>query len=504
MIPVPNSTLPPGRDAAQARPDSSHRHMILHDSLTRETRRFEPLRPGRVSVYGCGPTVYDFAHIGNFRTFAVYDLLHRHLRWRGHEVRFVVNFTDVDDKTIRGAANAGRLLDAHTRVFVRAFLDDAATLGLLPFSDHPRATAYVPAMVAFIERLVERGSAYPASDGSVYYAVPSFDDYGRLSGKGGEDDAARARIDAGDFDKRDPRDFALWKPAQPDDWEVGAVWDSPWGRGRPGWHLECSVMATSLLGDTIDVHLGGEDLLFPHHENEIAQSEAATGRPFARFWMHVKHLKVDARKMSKSLGNFHTVRELLDDGHDPAAIRWTLLSAHYRSELNFTRDGLDDAAASVQRLLDFRRRVRDSAEAPGHATDLAARAGEHLAAFGRALDHDLNAPRALAALWTLLKEVNTALDGAAGRMARADREAVLDALAQMDAVLGVLDLAESSRRVAEADEERVRDLVEARRRARASRDFAAADRIREELAAEGIRLEDTPEGTRWTRVRGGA
>ncbi|MDE2795993.1 MAG: cysteine--tRNA ligase [Gemmatimonadota bacterium] len=477
--------------------------MNLHDSLTRETRRFEPLRPGRVAVYGCGPTVYDFAHIGNFRTFAVYDLLHRHLRRHGHEVDFVVNFTDVDDKTITGAANAGLLLGEHTETFVDAFLDDAETLGFLPFSSHPRATAYIPAMVAFIERLVKRGSAYLAADGSVYYAVPSFDAYGRLSGKGGDDDAGRARIDAEDLDKRDPRDFALWKPAQPVDRDVGAVWDSPWGLGRPGWHLECSVMATSLLGDTIDIHLGGEDLLFPHHENEIAQSEAATGQPFARFWLHVKHLKVDARKMSKSLGNFHTVRELLDEGYDPAAIRWTLLSAHYRSELNFTRDGLDDATASVQRLVDFRRRVRDAGETPGGATELAPRAGEHLAAFGRALDRDLNVPRALAALWTLVREVNTALDAAGGGMARADREAVLDALAGMDAVLGVIDLAESSRKVADTDEERVQALVDAREQARATRDFATADRIRDELATEGIRLEDTAEGTRWTRIRTG-
>ncbi len=477
--------------------------MKLHDSLTRRTRRFEPLRPGRVTVYGCGPTVYDFAHIGNFRTFAVYDLLHRYLRWRGHEVDFVVNFTDVDDKTITGAADAGLRLAEHTETFVKAFLDDAKTLGFLPFSGHPRATAHIPAMVAFVEGLVERGSAYLAADGSVYYAVTSFDRYGRLSGKGGEDGAGRARIDAEDFEKRDPRDFALWKPAQAADREVGAVWDSPWGPGRPGWHLECSVMATSLLGDTIDIHLGGEDLLFPHHENEIAQSEAATGEPFARFWVHVKHLKVDARKMSKSLGNFHTVRELLDEGYDPAAIRWTLLSAHHRSELNFTRDGLDDATAAVQRLVDFRRRLRDSPASRGDGRGLAARAAEHLAAFGRALDDDLNVPRATAALWTLVKEVNTELDGAGGRVARTDREAVLGALAEMDAVLGVVGLAESSRKVAGADEERVQTLVEAREQARAARDFATADRIRDELAAEGIRLEDTPGGTRWTRVRTG-
>ncbi len=477
--------------------------MRLHDSLSRETRTFEPLRPGRVTVYGCGPTVYDFAHIGNFRAFVAYDLLHRHLRRRGHEVDFVVNFTDVDDKTIQGAADAGIRLSEHTEPFARAFLDDAETLGFLQFSNHPRATAYIPAMVAFVGRLMEKGHAYRAADGSVYYSVPSFADYGRLSGKGEEEAAGRARVDAADFEKRDPRDFALWKAAQPVDERVGAVWDSPWGRGRPGWHLECSVMAGSLLGDTVDIHMGGEDLLFPHHENEIAQSEAATARPLARFWLHVRHLKVDARKMSKSLGNFHTVRELLDEGYDPAAIRWALLAAHYRSELNFTRDGLNDAAAGVQRLLDFRRRVRECPAATGSGARLAARAGEHLEAFGAALDDDLNVPRALAALWTLVREVNTALDGAGGRMSRGDREAVLGALAGMDTVLGVLDLAAASREVAGAEDDRVRRLVEARERARGDSDFATADRIREELAAEGIRLEDTPDGTRWTRVRAG-
>ena len=314
--------------------------MNLYDSLHRELRRFEPGRPGspgRVTVYGCGPTVYDYAHIGNFRTFIVYDLLHRHLRRRGHEVEFVVNFTDVDDKTIDGAAAAGRSLAEHTGPFIEAFLEDARTLGFLPVSRHPRATEFIPAMVEFVRRLMDAGHAYRGADGSVYYSVATFDDYGKLSGKGGEEDSRRSRIDAGGFAKADPRDFALWKAAQPSDREVGAVWDSPWGAGRPGWHLECSVMVTSLLGDTVDIHVGGEDLIFPHHENEIAQSEAASGCPFARFWMHVKHLKVDDRKMSKSLGNFHTVRELVEEGHDPAAIRWVLLSAHYRSELNFTR-----------------------------------------------------------------------------------------------------------------------------------------------------------------------
>ena len=476
--------------------------MNLYDSLHRGLRRFEPGSPGRATVYGCGPTVYDYAHIGNFRTFVVYDLLHRHLRRRSHEVEFVVNFTDVDDKTIDGAAAAARPLSEHTGPFIEAFLEDAETLGFLPVSRHPRATEFIPAMVEFVERLVDAGHAYRAADGSVYYSVATFGEYGKLSGKGGEDDSRRSRIDAGEFAKADARDFALWKAAQPADREVGAVWDSPWGEGRPGWHLECSVMVMSLLGDTVDIHVGGEDLLFPHHENEIAQSEAATGRPFARFWMHVKHLRVDDRKMSKSLGNFHTVRELVDDGHDPAAIRWVLLSAHYRSELNFTAGGLADATEAVQRLVDFRRRMTEAAVGAGTGSggELAARARRHLDAFDRAMDQDLNVPRALASLWGLVRDGNAALD-APGGVSGEDREAVLAALAEMDSDLGVLDLAAKTRDVDDDTGRRIQEMVEARDRARQARDFATADRLRAELEAQGVRLEDTPAGTRWKRVR---
>ena len=474
--------------------------MKLYDSLSRELRPFEPLDPGRATVYGCGPTVYDFAHIGNFRAFVVYDILHRHLRARGHNVDFVVNFTDVDDKTIDGAAEAGRTLAGHTARFIEAFREDSKRLGLLPFSRHPRATAYIPAMVKFIERLLAGGSAYQAEDGSVYYAVASFADYGKLSGKGGEDAPVRSRIDAGDYEKADVRDFALWKAAQPRDHAVGAVWDSPWGPGRPGWHLECSVMVTELLGDTVDIHLGGEDLIFPHHENEIAQSEAATRAPFARCWLHVKHLQVDGRKMSKSLGNFHTVRDLVERGYDPAAIRWVLLSAHYRNELNFTFEGLDEATDAIQRLLDFRRRVAEFPVASGANPGLAARARGHMAAFTEAMDLDLNVPRAVAVLWSMAKEVNAALDSAPGGIGEEDREGVLAVLAGMDAVLGVLDLAAEAREVDDDTEALIQQKVDARDRARAARDFVAADRLRAELEADGVRLEDTPSGTRWKRI----
>ncbi|NNF29243.1 MAG: cysteine--tRNA ligase, partial [Gemmatimonadetes bacterium] len=274
--------------------------MRLYDSLRRAAVKFEPRVPGEVTIYGCGPTVYNFAHIGNFRTFLVYDLLHRALIREGYRVRFVVNLTDVDDKTIHGAAEAGEKLEDHTAPFAAAFMDDAASLGFLAFEDHPRATAYIDPMVDFIQRLVDRGHAYRADDGSVYFSVSSFPEYGRLSGNRVESGDTRSRIDQDEYEKGDARDFVLWKATKPVDSEVGAVWQSPWGPGRPGWHLECSVMATGLLGDTVDIHLGGEDLLFPHHENEIAQSQGATGHPFVRFWLHVKHLKLGTEKMSKS------------------------------------------------------------------------------------------------------------------------------------------------------------------------------------------------------------
>ena len=477
--------------------------MKLFDSLRRQSIEFEPLTPGQVTVYGCGPTIYDFAHVGNFRTFLVYDLLHRYLRWKGFDVRFVVNLTDVDDRTIEGAAAAGKPLDEHTSPFAEAFMADAKSLGFLDFDEHPRATSYVEAMVAFIERLVRAGHAYRAEDGSVYYAVSSFEDYGRLSGNRADADTGRSRIESDHYDKGDVRDFVLWKASKPVDGEVGAVWDSPWGPGRPGWHLECSVMATALLGDTIDIHMGGEDLLFPHHENEIAQSEGATGNPFVRYWMHVKHLTLGTEKMSKSLGNFFTVRELLEKGYDPAAIRLTLLSAHYRSELAFSTDGLDEATTSVQRLVDFRRRLEEHPDGASEASSyLRGVAERQLRAFGEAMDDDLNTPKGLAALWGLVREVNAALDRCADGVVEADRRAALDALGQMDSVLGVVELALSSRRTDAGEEERIESRIAARNQARSDRDFAEADRIRDELASEGIVLEDTPGGTRWKRVAG--
>ncbi len=475
--------------------------MKLHDSLRRDLVDLEIPESGPLTIYGCGPTVYDFAHIGNFRTFVVYDTLHRHLRAQGREVRFVVNFTDVDDKTIEGAAAAGHTLAEHTDRYIDAFQQDCGRLGLLPFTEQPRATRFIAGMVEFISGLIAKGAAYRSDDGSVYFAVSSFANYGRLSGMPAAELDQRSRIDASDYDKRDPRDFALWKPAQARDREVGAVWDSPWGPGRPGWHLECSVMAKTLLGETIDIHLGGEDLRFPHHENEIAQSECASGVPCARIWLHIRHLKVAGGKMSKSLGNFHTVRDLISCGYDPAAIRWVLLSAHYRNELNFTFEGLDEATDGIQRILDFRRRVTGFPVLPATDCGLEPRIAAGLEAFQGAMDADLNVPRAVSALWSLIREINVVLDRHPQGIGAGERSAILDALAAIDAILGVIELAERERSLDADAEAHIRDRVDARNRARRARDFATADRIRQELEAEGVRLEDTPSGTRWKRIR---
>ena len=472
----------------------------LHDTLTRSPRRFEPLRPGRAGIYGCGPTVYGRAHIGNFRAFLVYDLLHRYLEWLGYEVRFVVNLTDVDDRIVQLAAEAGRSIREFTAPHVRSFLADAATLGMRAFDSHPRATEYIGEMTAFVSRLVERGLAYPTPDGSVYFRIAGFAEYGRLSGI--DPDALRPgdRVADDQYEKDDIRDFALWKAAKPADERANAAWESPWGRGRPGWHLECSVMALSEIGDTLDIHLGGEDLVFPHHEDEIAQSEGATGKVFARHWLHVKHLLVEGRKMSKSLGNTYTVADLTER-FEPAAIRHLLLSAHYRSELNFTFEGLEASRRAVRRLLNFRDRLARAPTRPdGPPAGLDRLAGEARERFRAAMDDDLNTAGALAALFIFAKEANAALDNAPGPILRADRESAEEALASMDEVLGVLDLALASRRVDEPERERIDRLVAERDDARARRDFLRADAIRDRLAAEGVVLEDSPGGTRWRRA----
>jgi cysteinyl-tRNA synthetase len=469
----------------------------VYDTQSRAIRAFVPLVEGAVRAYACGPTIYDHAHIGNFRTFLFFDLVHRYLEWSGYRVRFVMNLTDVDDKTIAGALAAGTTVGDFTRPFGEAFLEDARTLGILAFDAYPRATAYIDRMVDFVARLIGSGHAYVADDGAVYFSVASFPAYGKLKGIDTSTLKVGARVSQDEYEKEDARDFALWKPATEEDERAGAAWDSPWGRGRPGWHLECSVMSLAELGETLDFHLGGEDLVFPHHENEIAQSEAANGKTFARYWLHVKHLRVEGRKMSKSLGNFVTVRQLLAEEYDPASIRHQLISSHYRSDLNFTRAGLDASRRAVERLLDFEARLTAVPVGEGeHPSDLPELAEALLAEFCAAMDDDFNSADALAALFTFVTRVNATLD-TRGRVRPSDRSAALDALASVDRVLGLLEVARASRTVDEALARWVEERIEARAAARKRRDFAAADAIRSELVAKGIVLEDGPTGTRW-------
>ena len=476
----------------------------LFNTLARRQEEFEPLEEGRVRVYSCGPTVYDRPHIGNFRTFLFDDILRRYLEWKGYQVTHVRNITDVDDNTIRAALKAGVSLAELTSPFADAFFEDVERLGLKQAEQYPRATDHVPQMIQLVEKLQERSLAYVV-DGSVYFDIAKFPDYGRLAqlDKSEIREGMRVSSDAA-YEKQDARDFVLWKGGErPEEGDV-AVWDSPWGPGRPGWHLECSVMATSLLGESIDVHTGGIDLIFPHHTNEIAQSEGATGCPFARYWLHASHLLVDGARMAKSAGNFYTVQDLIDKGHRPSAIRRLLVSAHYRTELNFTLEGLEDAARSVDRLLEFRRRLQSSRgqdpDAP--ATRLAEIASTALSSFQEAMDDDLNVAEGWAALFSLVRDANAELDRVEQRGPEQDVDAALEALASIDGVFGVLTLADREAEDAPEELQRwIEERLEERAAARSSGDYVRADAIREELTGAGVEIEDTPTGSRWKLAR---
>jgi cysteinyl-tRNA synthetase len=480
----------------------------LHNTLSRSLEEFAPAAPPRVGIYACGPTVYRPPHIGNFRTFVFNDLLHRYLEWKGFDVTFVMNLTDVEDKIITEAATLGVSIGEVTAPMTSAFFADLATLGVRPADVYPKATEHIDEMIDLIRRLLERGHAYPAGDGSIYFDISSFPAYGRLARieadtiRSGAGLATRAGgIDADEYEKADARDFALWKGGKDVDTRVGAAWDTPWGRGRPGWHIECSAMSMAALGTTFDIHTGGEDLIFPHHEDEIAQSEGATGEQFVRYWLHVKHLLVNGEKMSKSKGNDFTISQLLEKGYTASAIRYLLISAQYRKELNFAFDGLSTARTSIQRLLDFERRlsaVETAADAP--FSRLQDSASNALRDFEAALDDDLNAPNALAVLFNFVREANAELDRDTPVSVTAVGHA-RDAVRRMDEVLGILELARAeSAAVDTSTVAWVEDLVNQRQAARGRRDFAAADRIRDELAAAGFVIEDTPQGPRWEKA----
>jgi cysteinyl-tRNA synthetase len=459
----------------------------LYNTLTRAKEEFQPIHPGEVRLYTCGPTVYDYAHIGNFRAFVFADMMRRYLIYKGYRVTQVMNLTDVDDRMIRGARQAKTSLSEYSKVYSQAFFEDLQTLNIEPAEHYPAATEHIPEMVALIARLLERGYAYQAS-GSVYFKVDAFPAYGKLSHLEARQLQAGAsgRVDADDYEKEDARDFALWKGWTEDDGDV--YWETALGKGRPGWHVECSAMSMKYLGTPFDIHAGGIDLVFPHHENEIAQSEAATGQLFVRYWVHCQHLLVNNQKMSKSLGNFYTLRDLLRQGHKARAIRYSLLSTHYRQAQNFTMEGLTAAEAAVQRLHDFMTNVQ-GAEGPGTPVDGLIR--KAVQQFEEGMDDDLNISLGLAAIFEFVRDVNRLL--ADDRLNRENAQAVMATMRHFDRVLGLLEEEEI------AIDAGVERLAQEREQARKRRDFATADRLRTQISALGYVIEDTPRGPRLKR-----
>jgi cysteinyl-tRNA synthetase len=489
----------------------------LFNTLSSEIEEFRPLRGSEVRMYACGPTVYDYGHIGNFRTFVAVDLLRRFLRQSGYTIHHVMNITDVDDKIIRNSARDGVTVNQYTAKYEKAFLEDAAMIGI----EQPilvRATQHIPEMAEFVARLVEKGIAYRTEDGSYYFRIAKFPQYGKLSKKDFSGMLDGARVDVDEYDKDSARDFALWKAPKPGE----ASWDTLVGPGRPGWHLECSVMSIEELGESFDLHAGGEDLIFPHHENEIAQSESLTGKPFAHFWFHARFLLVEGEKMSKSLGNFFTLRDLVLKGYKPSSIRYLLAEVPYRSQLNFTFDGLQQAAVSVDRLRNFRLRLSAGNFGDGSNQQIEKLARDAIDRMRTALEDDLNTARAQAAIFEMVRQANTAFD--TGGIKKADVPKLLDALAKFDEVFAVLhdddlpkmrqvfewarsegrekDISQELRdavvstQLSDADiETEIREM----KAARAGRDFKKSDAIRAGLAEAGILVEITKDGIRWRR-----
>ncbi len=461
----------------------------FYNSLTQRLEEFAPLHDNVVRMYTCGPTVYNYAHIGNFRSFVFPDILRRWLRARGYALDHVMNITDVDDKIIRDAAAAHKPIQEFTAVYTKAFLDDTATLRLERPERIVEATKHIDEMVTAIQQLEQKGFTY-VSEGSVYYRIAHFPQYGKLSHNDFSGIRPGARVDVDEYDKADARDFVLWK-AQKDG---EPAWDTPLGAGRPGWHIECSAMAMKYLGATLDIHTGGVDLAFPHHENEIAQSEAITGKQFVRFWLHSEHLSVDSQKMSKSLGNVYTLHDLVAKGFAPEALRYLLASVPYRKKLNFTFDGLRAATTAIERLRNYKRRLESDKFAAGTNEALEVRTRAAGDAFDAAMDDDLNTAGALGAVFEYVRDTNTAMD--AGEFLAGNVPSALEFLASFDSVFDVLN---PSVRSGGLSDDAVDALIAERTAAKKSRNFARADEIRAQLAAQGVILEDTREGVRWKR-----
>jgi cysteinyl-tRNA synthetase len=461
----------------------------FYNTLTLRLEEFVPQDGKTVRMYTCGPTVYSYAHIGNFRTFTFQDILRRTLRARGWALDHVMNITDVDDRIILNAVAAGQSLQEYTAPYTKAFLDDFATLRIERPERITPATEHIGEMVELIESLAANQHTYE-SEGSTYFRIATFPEYGKLSHTNFHGNIAGARVDTDKYEKDDARDFVLWKARK----EGEPFWDTPLGQGRPGWHIECSAMSMKYLGQTLDIHTGGVDLVFPHHENEIAQAEAATGRPFVRYWLHAEHLLVEGQKMSKSLGNFFTLRELVDKGYSTEAIRYLLASVPYRKQLNFTFDGLKAASTAIDRLRNFELRLKSGKFAEGLDAAFEERTARAGTAFDAGLDDDLNTADALAAVFEYIRDANTAMDS--GAFLAGNAAPALAFLARFDAIFDVLKPSSPSEGLSDAE---IDSLIAERNRARKTKDFARADSIRKELLEKGVGLEDTKDGVRWKR-----
>lgn len=465
--------------------------MRIYNTLTRKKEELETITPGEVKIYACGPTVYNFIHIGNARPLCVFDTFRRYLEYRGYKVNFVQNFTDIDDKIIKRANEEGTDYKTVSEKYIEEFWTDVKGMNIREATVHPKATENIDEIISIISSLVEKGYAYPVENGDVYFSPKKFKEYGKLSHQPLEDLEAGARINIGEL-KKEPMDFALWKGAKPGE----PFWDSPWGKGRPGWHIECSAMVRRYLGDTIDIHCGGQDLIFPHHENEIAQSECCNGVPFAKYWMHNGYINVDNVKMSKSLGNFFTVRDVAEKyGYEP--IRYLMISSQYRSPINYSVDIIEQCKASLVRLytcrdsLDFA--LQNAGDTlPENAEEIKKQLDSRREQFCRAMDDDLNTADGIAAVFELVRDINVSV------LESGSKELVEYATKLFDELTGVLGLVYN--RKAENLDSEIEALIEARQAARKAKNWAEADRIRDELKAQGIVLEDTPQGVKWHRA----
>ena len=459
----------------------------LYNTLTRKKEDFEPITEGEVRLYTCGPTVYDFAHIGNYRAYMFEDLLKRFLLYKGYKVTHVMNLTDVDDKTIKASTKQGISLDEYTEKYKKAFFEDLDALNIDRADVYPAATEHIDEMVELVKKLLDKGYAYEVN-GDIYYKISKFPEYGKLSHMDMSQLKAGARISSDEYDKETVSDFALWKAWDEDDGDV--YWETELGKGRPGWHIECSAMSSKYLGNHFDIHCGGVDNMFPHHENEIVQSEAANDEKFVNYWLHNEHLIVEGRKMSKSFGNFYTLRDLMEKGYPGIAVRYLLLATHYRMQLNFTMDGLEAAKGALERLWDFKDRVADvtgSRDNP-EASELIEKAKKQ---FEDALDDDLNISPAMAAVFDFVRDINRLISE--DSISQDDAKKVMETIEGFDSVLGLMQRPES-----DVDSE-IEELIQKRIDARKNKDFATADKIRDDLLARGIVLEDTPQGTKWKK-----